>query len=293
MILSEAIRLFLQQLLEIRLASSHTVTAYGNDLNHFLKINGDMELAHINKEHVQDWAVHNYSQGLKPASLARRLSSLRSLLDFSMASTWCENNVAKLVTLPKIPKRLPRTLPLEQTTALLKSTDKKQEKRNLAIIAIMYGCGLRVSEVVNLDLTDIDLKSSELRVLGKGKKERIAPIPIAVKKILTQHLDQSQHLDNEILFLNKNGGRISVRSVQRMLKSRALQNGVDTSISPHQLRHSFATHLLAGGVDLRAIQELLGHASLATTERYTHLDINRLSKVYDEAHPRARKKQCH
>ncbi|MFQ5344861.1 MAG: tyrosine-type recombinase/integrase, partial [Mariprofundus sp.] len=150
---------------------------------------------------------------------------------------------------------------------------------------------LRVSEVVGLNLDDVDLQLFELRVFGKGRKERVVPLPEGAVQYLQYYLAERGSGDEEqAVFLNQRGHRLSVRSVQRMLKDRALQTGADVSVTPHRLRHSFATHLLAGGVDLRAIQDLLGHASLATTERYTHLDIAKLTEVYDEAHPRAKKK---
>ena len=157
----------------------------------------------------------------------------------------------------------------------------------------MYGCGLRVSEVAGLNLADIDMGEAEMRVRGKGGKERVTPIPDGAHTLLSNYLDQRMgHADinQQALFLNRSGGRLSVRSIQRMLKKRALATGADVSVTPHRLRHSFATDLLVGGVDLRAIQELLGHASLSTTERYTHLDINKLTGIYDKAHPRARKR---
>jgi integrase/recombinase XerC len=144
---------------------------------------------------------------------------------------------------------------------------------------------------VGLDLADIDLHAGELRVLGKGRKERIVPIPVQVVSLIRDYLaERPATAAQQAVFLNVRGGRLTTRSVQRMLKERALATGADMSVTPHRLRHSYATHLLAGGVDLRAIQELLGHSSLSTTERYTHLDIAHLTEVYDKAHPRARKR---
>ncbi|MDX8392147.1 MAG: tyrosine-type recombinase/integrase, partial [Mariprofundaceae bacterium] len=189
-------------------------------------------------------------------------------------------------------KRLPRTLPPEQTAMLMQATGATSDVRDAALLAVMYGCGLRVSEAVGLDVHDIDLRGAEMRVHGKGGKERISPMAEGVCRLLNEHLQlRSAHVDCQqtAVFLNRRGGRLSARSVQRMLKKRALETGADHSVTPHRLRHSFATHLLAGGVDLRTIQELLGHASLSTTERYTHLDIDKLSSIYDQSHPRARK----
>jgi len=291
--LSESIAEYLRQLGGVQLASRHTVAAYQRDLNGFLAHCGDIPLATITRSQVQDWLVTSHASGLAPASLARRLSALRSFLDAAVRMDWCSENVAHGITPPKQAKRLPRALPPEQTALLLQPTDAESESRDLALLAVMYGCGLRVSEVGGLNLGDIDMSETEMRVRGKGGKERVAPIPDGVCKLLLDYLDlRMGYADSnqQALFLNRSGGRLSARSIQRMLKKRALATGADVSVTPHRLRHSFATHLLAGGVDLRAIQELLGHASLSTTERYTHLDINKLTDIYDKTHPRARKR---
>lgn len=290
--LHEAVARYLKQLAEVRLASEHTISNYRRDLERFIGHCGDMPLESVSREDVQSWIVAGYGQGLSPVTLARRLSALRSLLDAAMKAGWCEKNAAAGVRPPKQPKRLPRTLPPEQTSQMMHDTSSSAEERDLALFAVMYGCGLRVSEAVGLDLHDVSLESAELRVLGKGKKERVVPIPQGVIDLVRKYLEvrQSVSATDDALFLNQRGGRLTARSAQRMVKQRALETGADISVTPHRLRHSFATHLLAGGVDLRAIQELLGHASLGTTERYTHLDIAKLTEVYDQAHPRARRK---
>jgi integrase/recombinase XerC len=291
--LSAAIERFLRDLAEVRNASGHTVSNYRRDLSRFLEHCGDVPLSAISRRQVQDWVVAGHAQGLSPATLARRLSALRSFFDAAVQTGQAEKNIASGVRPPKQARRLPRTLPPEQTEQLLHETDAASELRDAALLAVMYGCGLRVSEAVGLNIADVHLEVAELRVLGKGRKERIVPMPAGVTKLLKQWLDERMLKpgDREAVFLNQRGGRLTTRSVQRMLKSRAMETGADMSVTPHRLRHSFATHLLAGGVDLRAIQELLGHASLATTERYTHLDINKLTEVYDAAHPRARRRK--
>jgi integrase/recombinase XerC len=291
--LSEAIVAFLRQLRDVRLASPHTVDAYRRDLKAFIAQTWEMPLASVERVHVQDWLVAQHAAALSPASLARRLSALRSMFEAAVGAGWCAANPTDGISPPKRSRRLPRTLPPEQTAMLLGHTDAASEQRDVALLAVMYGCGLRVSEAVGLNLDDIDMPSAELRVHGKGGKERIAPMPDGVSRLLDDYLQaRLAHAEpgQQALFLNRSGGRLSARSVQRMLKQRALATGADTAVTPHRLRHSFATHMLAGGVDLRAIQELLGHASLSTTERYTHLDIDRLSGIYDAAHPRARKR---
>jgi len=292
MLLSEAIEIFLHQLADVRLASPHTVVSYARDLRAFMQQHGEMPVADISRQHVHDWLVASHAAGLAATSIARRLSAMRSFLDVAAASGWCEQNAASGLKPPKLPKRLPRALPPEQTQLLLTHTEAKAERRDIALLAVMYGCGLRVSETTGLNLADVSLDVAELRVFGKGRKERIVPVPEGVLRLLQAHLDsrrKNTDAGEQALFLNRNGGRLSVRSVQRMLKRRALASGADISVTPHRLRHTFATHLLSGGVDLRSIQELLGHASLVTTERYTHLDIKGLTEAYDKAHPRARR----
>ena len=282
---------FLTELADVRLASTHTIAAYRRDISRFRDFCGDIPLADVTRIQVQDWLVASHALGLAGSTLARRLSAVSSLLDACVQSGLCNTNVAAGIHPPRQSKRLPRTLPPEQTAALMQTTGRTSDVRDLALLAVLYGCGLRVSEVVGLNLDDMDLQSLELRVFGKGRKERIVPVPEAAGRLLHNYLSKRRQApgNEKAVFLNKYHTRLSVRSVQRMLKDRALETGTDISITPHRLRHSFATHLLAGGVDLRAIQELLGHASLATTERYTHLDIARLTEVYDDAHPRARR----
>ncbi len=290
--LTEAVARYLKQLAEVRLASEHTVSNYKRDLTRFIEHAGDMRVSDVSRESVQDWMVAGYGQGLSPVTLSRRLSALRGLLDMAMQSGWSEKNVAAGIRPPKQPKRLPRTLPPEQTSQMMHATDSSSEERDLALFAVMYGCGLRVSETVGLNLHDINMEAAELRVFGKGKKERVVPIPDGVMQLIQSYLDQRMMstADERAVFLNQRGGRLTARSVQSMVKKRALETGADMSVTPHRLRHSFATHLLAGGVDLRAIQELLGHSSLGTTERYTHLDMAKLTEVYDSAHPRAKRR---
>jgi len=299
--LQEAIQCFLHELADVRLASKHTVAAYQRDLRTFTAFCGsDTRPEHITRTQVQDWLVACHASGLAASTLARRLSAVCSFLDTAVQAGLCSGNVASGIRPPKQAKRLPRTLPPEQTSVLMQSTEMQTDKRDLALLAVMYGCGLRVSEVVGLNVQDIDLQQREIRVFGKGRKERIVPLPDAALDYVQRYLNDEQggHAAPKStesasglqpVFLNKYHTRLSARSVQRMLKARALQTGADISVTPHRLRHSFATHLLAGGVDLRAIQELLGHASLSTTERYTHLDISKLTEVYDQTHPRAKK----
>ena len=298
----EAVSLFLTELQQVRLASEHTVNNYRRDLNRF----ADFYRAHtgkpcrlttIRREHIQDWLVDGYTQGLAPATLARRLSALKSLFAFAVRQKICVENPATGIRAPKLGKRLPKTLPQHQTKALLEPTNRKFDARELALLALLYGCGLRVSEVVGVNLNDLSLntrsKVGEVRVLGKGNKERIVPLPEVAVELVANWLQEREQLlpREDALFLNKFGKRLSVRSVQRMLKSRAMETGADMSITPHKLRHSFATDMLTGGANLRTIQQLLGHASLATTEHYTHITLPQLQACYEKAHPRAKAKK--
>ncbi|MDQ6992270.1 MAG: tyrosine recombinase XerC [Mariprofundus sp.] len=286
----QSVAAYLKELADVRLASHHTVAAYKRDLSAFGLHCKYLPLSQITRVHAQDWLVEGHAAKLAASTLARRLSALKGLLDYAVKTAICPLNVAATLRPPKQPARLPRTLPPEQTMALLQPTEAVYDQRDLALLAVMYGGGLRVSEAVGLNLFDIDLPSCELRVLGKGNKQRVVPLPQLAADLLSDWLDARQLglvKDEQAVFLNRFGDRLSARSVQRMIKQRALLSGTDLSVTPHRLRHSFATHLLAGGVDLRAIQELLGHASLATTERYTHLDIVKLTEVYDKTHPRA------
>ncbi|MDQ7002866.1 MAG: tyrosine recombinase XerC [Ghiorsea sp.] len=295
-------QLFLAELQQVRLASKHTVSNYQRDLNRFIDFyhqhtQKDMMVDQISREHIQDWLVLGHSQGLAPATLARRLSTIKSIFTFALRHKYCPDNPATGIRAPKLGKRLPKTLPQHQTQALLETTNRKADSRELAVLGLLYGCGLRVSEVVGVNLNHLSLnfrqELGEVRVLGKGNKERIVPLPAVAVQLMGNWLEERNNLlpKEDAVFLNKFGTRLSIRSVQRMLKSRALETGVDLSITPHKLRHSFATDMLTGGANLRTIQQFLGHASLATTEHYTHVTLPQLKKTYTDAHPRAKAKK--
>jgi len=289
----------------VRLASTHTLSNYARDLKRCSEFCAPLantttqalELSHIHREMIQDWLVDGHRQGLAPATLARRLSSLKSLFAFALRQNICTENPASGIRAPKLGKRLPKTLPPHQTQALLEETERKFDARELALLALLYGCGLRVSEVVGININHLAMnfkqQIGEVRVLGKGNKERIVPMPEVAVELLEAWLNERVNLlpKEDALFLNRFGKRLSVRSVQRMLKDRALETGADASITPHRLRHSFATDMLAGGANLRIIQQFLGHASLSTTEHYTHVTLPQLQQTYTNAHPRAKVKK--
>ncbi len=234
------------------------------------------------------------------ASVARKLSAIRSLYRFLVKEGLAPGNPARAVAAPRRARRLPEVLPEEEVAALVEApaTAGPLALRDRAFLELLYASGLRVAELAGLDLADLDLGAGLVRVVGKRRKERIVPVGRAAREALARWLDAGRpalaagpdHAPaRQALFLNYRGGRLSVRSVARRLDSWVLAAGLPRRVHPHVLRHCFATHLLGNGADLRGIQELLGHASLSTTQRYTHVDWKRLAAVYDEAHPRARR----
>jgi integrase/recombinase XerC len=236
-------------------------------------------------------------RGLARASIARKLAAVRSFLRHAVREGRLEANPATGVPTPRVPKGLPRDLTVDETFALLDHIegDDLAACRDRALLELLYAAGLRVSEAVALDLDDLDLRAGVLRVLGKGNKERMVPFGSKAAQALERWLTAARPLrlngDGRAVFMNLRGGRLSDRSVRRVLDRRLREAAIATRVSPHALRHSFATHLLGAGADLRAIQELLGHASLSTTQRYTHVSTDALMRVYDRAHPRARRRR--
>ncbi len=232
-------------------------------------------------------------------SLARKLSAIRSLYRFLVREGLAEANPARAVATPRRPRRLPEVLPEDEVAALVESPRLAAplERRDRAFLELLYASGLRVSELTGLDVGDADLGAGLVRVLGKRQKERIVPFGRPAAEALRRYLEEARPVlaagaergrGGEALFLNHRGGRLTSRSVARRLEGWTRRAGLARHVHPHVLRHCFATHLLGNGADLRGIQELLGHASLSTTQRYTHLDWKRLAEVYDSAHPRAR-----
>lgn len=229
----------------------------------------------------------------KKVTIARKLSALRTFFKFLIKQGIVDQNPAAAVATPKQEKKIPTYLPVDDIFRLLDSIETQTllKARNRAMFETLYSCGIRVSELTNLDVADINRSAAVIRVTGKGNRERLVPIG---RKALGAINDYRRRLKQEqpaakqdgALFLNKNGGRLTTRSVARILEKIALECGLATPISPHGLRHTFATHMLDAGADLRAIQELLGHQSLATTQKYTHVSIDRLLETYDKAHPR-------
>jgi integrase/recombinase XerC len=281
--------------------SPRTVEAYLRDLRQFEGFLQQRDLSLTKAEslaQVDHLLLRQYLASLHKncgrSSIARKLSSLKAFFRFMVRREVLAQSPADLLTAPKSERYLPKVLSAEQSAHLLDRSPVGRPDlmlRDQALFELIYSCGLRVGEVAALSLSSLDLDSLQVRVLGKGGKERLLPIGRQAASALERYLDVRGDCGaGDPLFLNHRGGRLTARSVQRNLKARLLQLGLPTDATPHSLRHSFATHLLDAGADLRVIQELLGHASLSTTQQYTKVSFAHLAAVYDRSHPRSRKK---
>lgn len=283
---------FLQYLAAERGASPHTIRSYRADLHDcvgFLERRGLGTLVDADARVVRGYLADLHDRGLARTSIARRLATLRSFFRFLMRRGRVRVNPAREVRTPSLPGRLPAHLPIDQSQALFRHPpgDEEADRRDRAILEVLYATGVRVAELAGLDLEDTDLGEGSVRVLGKGRKERIVPLGSKAVDAVRAYLGGREGSRGP-LFRNARGGRLTVRSLHRIVRARARAAGLAGRVTPHTLRHTFATHLLDAGADLRLIQELLGHARLATTQRYTHVSADRLAKVYDAAHPRAK-----
>ncbi len=299
MALAEAVERYLAALRHERRVSPHTLDSYQRDLNRFsafLEQRGIDDWRQVNHAAVAAHAAARFRRGASPATIARELSAIRGLYRHLIRHRLATHNPARDVKAPKAERKLPRTADSEQLDRLLLSDaqDSPLRRRDLALFELMYSCGLRLAELASLDVRDIDLAEQSLIVTGKGRKQRQLPIGRKAIAALRRWLDCRRELLRDpaepALFINRLGERLSHRGIQGRLKQLAREQGLDLPLHPHMLRHSFATHLLESSADLRAVQELLGHADIATTQVYTHLDFQHLAQVYDAAHPRARKK---
>jgi len=278
--------------------SSHTLAAYGSDLAQFVEYfsppgtepppPGSIEVWQI-----REWLGSLYRAKLTAVTMRRKLAALRALFRFLNREGTVEINPARLVRMPKAPVRLPDVMTAEQANGLLDAVvsgklERQHPTRDVAIFEFLYGCGLRVSELVGLNLDDIDRTEHWLRVRGKGRKERQVPYGAKADAALERYLPERKAKPAEMaLFVNHRGGRLTTRGAALIVKLYATVLSSDPSVHPHSLRHAYATHLLADGADLRAIQELLGHARLSTTQKYTQVSLTDLIAVYDRAHPKA------
>lgn len=281
-----------------KLYSKHTLSAYNRDLKQFnlwLSSQECLDILKADNLHIRNWIAGLHRQGISGKTLQRKLSSLRSFYEFQMRKHQLKNNPAVDIHAPKTARKLPDTLDADTLTQLLEiPSDSILAIRDRAIMELFYSSGLRLSELVNLDIESIDLDENSLRAIGKGNKTRVLPIGLKAVEALLKWLKQRPTLakvEEQALFVSNRGKRISTRSVQQRLNFWRKKQGLEQHVHPHKLRHSFASHILESSGDLRAVQELLGHADIATTQIYTHLDFQHLAKVYDKAHPRAKKKK--
>ncbi len=299
--LSHRVDQFLDYLRAERGASQQTLRAYSSDLAQLVDYldehhdMGEADPGDIELNHLRGFVADRFDQNA-PSSIARKISTIRSFWKFLVKRDYLEDDVASLLSSPKVSKPLKNYLNVDEIFHLLDShaPDDALGVRDMAIWEIGYGCGLRASEIVGLNVPDLHFEEGWVRVLGKGDKERQVPLGRKARRALETYLSRRMELvsgetEEQALFLNYKGGRLSTRSLRRLLKKHLVRAGLDTSITPHGLRHSYATHLLDSGADLRGIQELLGHANLSTTQRYTHVSVDRLMEVYDKTHPLAKK----
>jgi len=280
--------------LRARSAAERTRRAYGVDLGQFVEWAGDRPPSEIRHRDVRRYAAGLSSVGAAPATVARKLAAIRGLFDYLVRTERVGQNPADLVTSPKRGEKLPRVLSAEQVRKLLERipAGTPLELRDRAMLELAYSCGLRCEEIVNLDLGALDFETEQLRVLGKGSKERLLPVGEPAQRALRRYQERGRRAlagdPRELaLFLSKSGRRLSNSDVTRRLGLWVREAALAAGVSPHSLRHSFATHLLEGGADLRTIQELLGHASISTTQVYTRVDSARLREAHAAAHPRA------
>jgi integrase/recombinase XerC len=308
--MENAVQAFLRHLEVEKNASAHTVRNYRSDLAQFMAYQAKhyrfRDWSCIEHRPIRAYLAELYRQGEKKSSIARKLSTLRSLFRYLAREGLVQNNPAAMVSTPKLGRSLPTVLTVDDAKTLVEAPRGGGLKvlRDRAILETFYSTGIRLSELVGLNREDLDHSSGLIKVRGKGKKERIVPIGSkaieAVDRYLSAQADlpgrrlpgrqgQAMHRFDGPLFKNRSGRRLTARGVAGIVNRCVREAGLQARVSPHTLRHSYATHLLDGGVDLRAIQEMLGHASLSTTQRYTHLGVDHLLKVYDDAHPRAKK----
>jgi integrase/recombinase XerC len=299
--LEEHIEAFLEAL-RMRAVSEHTLSAYESDIREFEKFVRlrKVQLSTIDHIFIRDFLAHLYDRKLQKSSIARKLACLRSFFHFLVRDGRLRSNPAELVSSPRLPKKLPSYLPEAEAVAVVEMPKgtSLQDLRDRAILELLYASGLRVGELVRLNDENVDMPQQLVRVFGKGRKQRIVPFGEFAARALVAYLaerdrkglSQPDDEGNTPVFIRLRGGRFPVRQVQRLVEKTRLQLPSGRHLTAHTLRHSFATHLLERGADLRAIQELLGHASLATTQKYTHVSMEHLRAEYDKAHPKAKVK---
>jgi integrase/recombinase XerC len=296
--LTECIVKYLAEL-ERRGASKHTVRSYGSDLEQwaaYFAPEGEAppEIEQMDLLLLREWLGWLYDEGLTAVTIRRKVAAVRALFKFLLQEGVLQKNVATRLRTPKEKQRLPDVMSEEKTNRLIDAVETQEpgerpsKERDLALLELLYGCGIRVSELVGINLEDLDLQEGWLRVRGKGNKIRQVPITGRAQEAVNRYLAaRGNGRDQQALFLNSRSQRLGDRQVRRLVKMYALLATGDSTVHPHSFRHAYATHLLTDGADLRAIQELLGHASLSTTQKYTQVTLKDLQAVYDRAHPKA------
>jgi integrase/recombinase XerC len=292
----KAVTQFLRALRE-RNASIHTIKAYTGDLQNFAAYVGARSWRSIDHVVIRGFLSHLYEKGLGKTSVARSLAAVRSLYRWLAQEGVVEQNPAALVSTPKLPKKLPRVPTIEEMNSVLDGQMPKIAsfpERDRLMLELLYGCGIRNSELTGINLDDIRLSAEAILIRGKGKKERYVPFGDSVKTAMAAYLPVRQAVlagrkkNIPALLINQRGARLTTRSVGRIIKKIAVAKGLSSDVHPHTLRHAFGTHMLEEGADLRAIQEMLGHERLSTTQRYTQLSMKHVLEVYDQTHPRAK-----
>jgi integrase/recombinase XerC len=288
--MKQPVTAFLRHLAVEKNASPHTLRSYGSDLADFEQhlAAHSMDVVAADTRAVRGWLAALHARGLDPASVARKLAAVRSCYRFLVRRGVVERNPARELRAPRLTRKLVGFLPIDEAAAVVgaRGLGGAARARDVAILELLYATGLRVSELAGLDLEALDRESRTVRVLGKGRKERIVPYGEQAARALEAWLGTRGEQAGP-LFTNVRGRRLTVRSIYTIVRRSARAAGITRPVSPHTLRHTFATHLLDGGADLRMIQELLGHSRLSTTQRYTHVAADQLMKVYDRTHPRA------
>jgi len=272
--------------------SEYTLINYSVDLRDFSKFLGDIDIEVVDYLVLRRYLAQMKEKNYSKRTVARKLASLRSFFKFLYREGYIKTNPTLSIATPKLEKKLPLFLDTDEVVKLIEAPDKNDVLglRDRAILETLYSTGIRVGELVRLNIEDIDFISGAVKVFGKGKKERLAPIGDKALCAIRDYLNKRKGrelMDKKVIFLNKNGTRLTDRSVRRVVKKYIKRVSLREDISPHTLRHSFATHLLNRGADLRSVQELLGHMNLSTTQIYTHVTTKRLKEVYDKSHPRA------
>lgn len=297
--MEDAVKDFLIYLSSERNVSPHTLRNYLSDLNQFEDYLKAMlekdkltieDISNIDHIRIRAFLSNLFEKGIGKASLARKISSLRTFLNYLNKENKISSNPAKMVATPRQDKPLPGFLSIDEMDRLLNAPvgDEVLTLRDRAILETFYSCGLRIAEVAAVNIEDVNLSENLIRVKGKGRKERIVPIGSKAVEAIRKYIADCGLRNETPLFLNKSGHRITTRSIHRIVEKYKKISGL-WDMTPHSIRHSFATHLLNGGADLRSVQEMLGHASLSTTQRYTHVSMDKLMEIYDKAHPRSKK----